>query len=208
MMTKNVWKANQVISIETKLKDEGRKNNVYVLAQMISKAQLLIFDLYSDDNNWGDVDLNEVPILFSTSVTRQFIKNGNIYNQSMKPLTNYKLPTYKIESLGMGSRHVTVWKGTTNERKVLILGQGGGRLIEEDMSAGSYKTKIIMPSIPVTDNETIDKYELTNVRVYPEFNERLYLCYKFGKNVDPLKDLIFDRPIPLAYKDYIDIISS
>ncbi|MEQ7052936.1 hypothetical protein ABN764_20035 [Paenibacillaceae sp. P-4] len=207
-MTKNVWKANQVISIETSLKDEGRKNNIYVLAQMISKAQLLIFDLYSDDNNWGAVDLNEVPILFSTSVTRQFIKNSNIYNQSMKPLTNYKLPNYKIDSLGMGSRQVTVWKGTTDERKVLILGQGGGRLIEEDMSAGSYKTKIIMPSIPVTDNETIDKYELTNVRVYPEFNERLYLCYKFGKNVDPLKDLIFDKPIPLAYKDYIDIISS
>ncbi|MDT8979233.1 hypothetical protein RQP50_23630 [Paenibacillus sp. chi10] len=52
-MTKNVWKANQVISMETRLKDEGRKNNIYVLAQMISKAQLLIFDLYSDDNNWG-----------------------------------------------------------------------------------------------------------------------------------------------------------
>jgi hypothetical protein len=207
-MTKNVWKANQVISIETKLKDESRKNNVYVLAQMIGKAQLLIFDLYSDDNNWGDVNLNEVPILFSTSVTRQFIKNSNIYKQSIKPLTNYKLPNYKIESLGMGSRKVTVWKGTTNERKVLILGQGGGRLIEEDMSTGSYKTKIIMPSIPVTDSETVDTYELTNVRVYAEFNERLYLCYKFGKNVDPLKDLIFDRPIPLEYKEYIDIISS
>ncbi|WP_285398338.1 hypothetical protein [Lysinibacillus sp. fls2-241-R2A-57] len=207
-MTKNIWKANQVISIETRCKDEDRKNNIYVLAQMINKAQLLIFDLYSDDNNWGDVNLNEVPILFSTTVTRQFIKNSNIYKQSIKPLTNFKLSKYKIESLGMGSRHVTVWEGTTNERKVLILGQGGGRLIEEYMSTGSYKTKIIMPSIPVIDSETIDKYELTNVRIYAEFNERLYLCYKFGKNVDPLKDLIFDRPIPLEYKEYIDIISS
>ncbi|MDM5248897.1 hypothetical protein [Lysinibacillus sp. G4S2] len=207
-MTKNIWKANQVISIETRCKDEDRKNNIYVLAQMINKAQLLIFDLYSDDNNWGDVNLNEVPILFSTTVTRQFIKNSNIYKQSIKPLTNFELSKYKIESLGMGSRHVTVWEGTTNERKVLILGQGGGRLIEEYMSTGSYKTKIIMPSIPVIDSETIDKYELTNVRIYAEFNERLYLCYKFGKNVDPLKDLIFDRPIPLEYKEYIDIISS
>lgn len=207
-MTKIVWKANQVISIETRNKDEDRKNNIYVLAQMINKAQLLIFDLYSENNNWGDVNLNEVPILFSTTVTRQFIKNSNIYKQSIKPLTNFELPKYKIESLGMGSRHVTVWKGTTNERNVLILGQGGGRLIEEDMSTGNYKTQIIMPSIPETDSETIDKYELTNVRVYAELNERLYLCYKFGKNVDPLKDLIFDRPIPLEYKEYIDIISS
>jgi hypothetical protein len=207
-MAKIVWKANQVISIETRSKDEDRKNNIYVLAQMINNAQLLIFDLYSENNNWGDVNLNEVPILFSTTVTRQFIKNSNIYKQSIKPLTNFELPKYKIESLGMGSRHVTVWKGTTNERNVLILGQGGGRLIEEDMSTGNYKTQIIMPSIPETDSETIDKYELTNVRVYAELNERLYLCYKFGKNVDPLKDLIFDRPIPLEYKEYIDIISS
>ncbi|WP_375199422.1 hypothetical protein [Bacillus sp. RS11] len=207
-MAKILWKANQVISIETRSKDEDRKNNIYVLAQMINNAQLLIFDIYSENNNWGDVNLNEVPILFSTTVTRQFIKNSNIYKQSIKPLTNFELPKYKIESLGMGSRHVTVWKGTTNERNVLILGQGGGRLIEEDMSTGNYKTQIIMPSIPETDSETIDKYELTNVRVYAELNERLYLCYKFGKNVDPLKDLIFDRPIPLEYKEYIDIISS
>ncbi|MEX3747912.1 hypothetical protein [Lysinibacillus xylanilyticus] len=207
-MAKIVWKANQVISIETRYKDEDRKNNIYVLAQMVNKAQLLIFDLYSENNNWGDVNLNEVPILFSTTVTRQFIKNSNIYKQSIKPLTNFELPKYKIESLGMGSRNVTVWKGTINERNVLILGQGGGRLIEEDMSTGNYKTQIIMPSIPETDSETIDKYELTNVRVYAELNERLYLCYKFGKNVDPLKDLIFDRPIPLEYKEYIDIISS
>ncbi|MEX3746002.1 MULTISPECIES: hypothetical protein [Lysinibacillus] len=207
-MAKIVWKANQVISIETRYKDEDRKNNIYVLAQMVNKAQLLIFDLYSENNNWGDVNLNEVPILFSTTVTRQFIKNSNIYKQSIKPLTNFELPKYKIESLGMGSRNVIVWKGTTNERNVLILGQGGGRLIEEDMSTGNYKAQIIMPSIPETDSETIDKYELTNVRVYAELNERLYLCYKFGKNVDPLKDLIFDRPIPLEYKEYIDIISS
>ena len=49
------------------------------------------------------------------------------------------------------------------------------------------------------------KYELTNVRIYAEFNERLYLCYKFGKNVDPMKDLVFNRPIPIEYKEYIDI---
>ena len=86
---------------------------------------------------------------------------------------------------------------------VLILGEGGGRLIEGDING-----PVIMPFIPFTDNETIDKYELTDVRIYSEFNERLYLCYKFGRNVDPMKDLVFNRPIPLEYKEYIDIISS
>jgi hypothetical protein len=32
------WKANQVISIETKRKDENRKEKTYTLAQMIKKA--------------------------------------------------------------------------------------------------------------------------------------------------------------------------
>lgn len=79
-------------------------------------------------------------------------------------------------------------------------GSGGGLLLE-DWDYDSY-----MPEIPCTDNETIDKYELTAVHIYPEFNERLYLCYKFGKNVDSEKDLIFNRPIPLEYREYIDIV--
>ncbi|MCH1624634.1 hypothetical protein [Fredinandcohnia quinoae] len=207
-MSKVIWKANQVISIETKRKDENRKSNIYVLAQMINKAELLVFNLFKDDNNWEDIDLNEAPILFCTTVTRQFISNSNIFRQKIKPLAGYQPPKYKIDALGMGSRRVTVWKGTANEREILILGKGGGRLIEGDMSTGSYKENIIIPKIPLTDNDTIDKYELTNVRIYSEFNERLYLCYRFGKNVDPLKDLIFDRPIPLEYQEYIDIISS
>lgn len=41
-MTKIIWKANQVISIETRRKDEKRKSNIYVLAQMVGKAELLI----------------------------------------------------------------------------------------------------------------------------------------------------------------------
>nr|WP_198044742.1 hypothetical protein [Lysinibacillus timonensis] len=207
-MSKVIWRANQVISIETKRKDENRKSNIYVLAQMINKAELLVFNLFNDDNNWEDIDLNEAPILFCTTVTRQFVKNSNIFRQNIKPLEGYQPPKYKIDALGMGSRRVTVWKGTSNEREILILGKGGGRLIEGDMSTGSYKENIIIPEIPITDNDTIDKYELTNVRIYAEFNERLYLCYKFGKNVDPLKDLIFDRSIPLEYQEYIDIITS
>ena len=46
------------------------------------------------------------------------------------------------------------------------------------------------------------------MHIFTKFNERLYLCYKFGKNVDPMKDLVFNRPIPIEYKEYIDIISS
>ncbi len=80
-MAKVIWRANQVISIETKCKDENRKENIYVLAQMINKAQLLVFNLFNKDNNWEGIDLSKAPILFCTYVTKQFIANSNIFKQ-------------------------------------------------------------------------------------------------------------------------------
>ena len=59
-MSKVIWRANKVISIETRRKDENRKENVYVLAQMINNAQLLVFNLFSTDNRWENIDLNEI----------------------------------------------------------------------------------------------------------------------------------------------------
>ena len=202
-MQKVTWKANRVISIETRRKDENRKENVYVLAQMINKAQLLVYNLFSTDNKWENIDLSKAPILFCTYVTRQFITNSNVFIQDIEPLKGYEPPKYQIHTIGALARKVTLWEGTADEKEILILGEGGGKLIEGDING-----PVIMEQIPFTDNETIDKYELTNVRIYAEFNERLYLCYKFGKNVDPMKDLVFNRPIPLEYKEYIYIISS
>ena len=203
-MKKVVWRNNQVISIETKRKDENRKDNIYVLAQMINKAQLLIFNLFNKDNNWENVHLSEVPILFCVYVTRQFISNSNIYKQAIEPLSEYPIPKYVIHPLGMGHRKVTLWQGTPDEREVLVMGTGGGRLIEGHI--GDHK--VIIPNIPPTDHDTINKYELTGVHIYAEFNERLYLCHKFGGNVDPMKNLTFNMPVPIEYKEYIDIIMS
>ena len=59
-MKRVIWRANQVISIETRRRDENRKENVYVLAQMINRAQLLVFNLFNTDNNWKNIDLNHV----------------------------------------------------------------------------------------------------------------------------------------------------
>lgn len=202
-MHKVRWKANRVISIETKRKDENRKENVYVMAQMINRAQLLVFNLFSTDNKWENIDLCKAPILFCTYVTRQFITNSNVYVQDIEPLKDYEPPKYQIHTIGACARKIRVWEGTKDEKEFLIIGEGGGKLIEGDIDG-----PVIMEKIPFTDNETIDKYELTDVRIYAEFNERLYLCYKLGKNVDPMKDLVFNRPIPLEYKEYIDIISS
>lgn len=203
-MKKVVWRDNQVISIETRRRDENRTENVYVLAQMIDRCYLIVFNLFNTDNKWENVNLNEVPILFCTAITRQFYRNSNAYKQNIEPLLGYKRPNRRIHPFTYGGREVTLWEGTSDEMKVIVLGSGGGQLIEGTFG----KHKVIIPDIDFSDDETIDKYELTNIRIYAEFNERLYLCYKFGKNVDPLKDLTFNRPIPLEYKEYMIIMMS
>ena len=59
MMKRVIWRANQVISIETRRRDENRKENVYVLAQMINRAQLLVFNLFNTDNNLSLIHISE-----------------------------------------------------------------------------------------------------------------------------------------------------
>lgn len=201
-MKRVVWRTNRVISIETRCKDENRAENVYVLAQILDESRLLVFNLFNTDNKWDNVVLSEAPILFCAYVTRQFIANSNVFVQKIEPLNGYRPSEYQIQMDAAGIRKIPIWKGTPHEREVLMMGSGGGWLVK-----GTVRKEIVS-EIAFTDNETIDRYELTNVRIYAEFNERLYLCYKFGKNIDPMKDLIFNRSIPLEYEEYMKIISS
>jgi hypothetical protein len=199
-MARTVWKENKVISIDT-------RKGVYVLAQMLKSPYIIVYNIFREKNEWLDVDLEKTPVLCCNSITNQFLKMSNIEPRQIKPAFHMELPKYWIDHFA-NSRYIDVWKDTPYEKKILIIGEGGA-LIERDIREGGvYKTKILKSSISFDDNEIIDKYELTNIRIYAEFNERLYLCYKLGKNVDPLKDLIFNRPIPIEYKDYINIISS
>jgi hypothetical protein len=38
--------------------------------------------------------------------------------------------------------------------------------------------------------------------VYGELNEKLYLSYKYGKFIEPLKDLVTGKELPIDYKTY------
>lgn len=199
-MARVAWKEDAIISIETR---EG----IFVLAQMLKSPYLLIYDCFKESNDFDDVNLSDTPMLFCHAVTRQFLKSGNIQKLNLKGIKHENLPKRWISPTAE-ARKITVWEGTPDEKELIIIGEGG-KLIEEDIyRSGMQEAKVIMPSISFSDEETIDKHELTNISIYPEFNERLYLCYKFGKNVDPYKDLVFNRPIPTDYKKYIEIISS
>ncbi|WP_213087071.1 hypothetical protein [Chitinophaga agrisoli] len=168
----------------------------------------MVYNIFRDKEDWEDVQLQDVPTLCCTAVTRQFLSKSVITKPKVKPAVHTDLPKRWIQE-NPESFKVKVWEGTPDEKEFITLGKGGGSLIEKDITKqGFHQPAIVIPKISFSDDETIDHHELTNIRIYAEFNERLYLCYKFGRNVDPLKDLIFGRPLPPEYKQYIDIISS
>ena len=65
---------------------------------------------------------------------------------------------------------------------------------------------VVNPEIPLDDTETIEKYELANIDIYPNLNERIILCQRFGRNIDPDKDMKFNKKLPIEYIDYINKI--
>ncbi|WP_375563440.1 hypothetical protein ACE193_25460 (plasmid) [Bernardetia sp. OM2101] len=205
-MSRITWKENKVISIKLKA-------GIYAIAQMIKSPYLVFFDLFKDDSNWDDVDLTNTPILFIHGVTRQFIKKSEVEEVKITPVKRLNIPNHWIYP-DAGARKVTVWEGTEFEKEFITLGRMGASLVEKDiLKEGKYDhpsgvfDKVLIKSIDNDDSETINNHELTSVEIYPNLNERLYLCYKLGKNVDPQKDLLFDKDLPKEYKTYIDIIS-
>jgi hypothetical protein len=202
-MSKIPWKENKVLSIET-------RKGLYVLAQMIKEPYLVFYNIFRFNQNWSDVDLNNEKILFYTAVAREFINSSNIV--TLKKIKSYKLEhldKYRIH-LNVEYRNVTLWKGTKNEIEFLIMGNNSGMLIEEDPYSGLILTKnqkIIKKEISSIDDAIIERYDLDKILFYPTLNERLYLCYKFGKKVDPLKDFAFNKIIPLDYEVYAKLYS-
>ena len=199
-MSRVPWKEDKVISIET-------GSGIFVLAQMLRSPYLAIFDTFRTTNQWDDIYLDALRVLFCKAVTRQFISCSNVQRQSIEPCHAIEYPRFWIEA-NPETVLAVIWEGTPEERSVWVFGKNGGKLIERDITlGGSQNRKVIQWTIPFSDRETINRYELTDIEVYPAFNERLYLCHALGRKVDPMKEIIFRYPIPREYERYLDIIS-
>jgi hypothetical protein len=189
------WKEGAVISVAVK---NGRR----VLAQMLERPFLYFLWCFADADEPFDVDLADVPTLFCCAVTSQFMRFSEARKETqLKPRTDIRKPELWIEKY-RGFRHRVVWPGTDHEVTVLIMGaKPGGKLImrgEHGMG----------PDIGLDDHETIDNHGLSNIEIFPGLNERLHLINTLGRNVDPMRDLSFDRPMPLETKTFVDIIGS
>ena len=56
------------------------------------------------------------------------------------------------------------------------------------------------------DIDIINEYQFDTMGVYGELCERLYLSYRYGRYVEPLKDLRLGN-VPKEYKVYFQIVA-
>lgn len=208
------WKEGKIVSVET-------RKGIFILAQMLKDPFLRFYKVFREDENWGKVDTGIFDTLTVSAVTGQFLKSSNI--TEIKGAISDTLredPDTWIDQ-NKGTRTVRVWENTEKEKEFIILGrEAGGSLVKKNLwwsptpgnttrpHPSGVIDALVLEDIPLNANDIIDAHDLTNLAVYPSLNERLYLCYKLDKNVDPYKDLVFNREISEEYNVAIDIMSA
>lgn len=193
------WKNNRIISIRL-------RNDHYVLVQMLQpNGAIAVFDIFKEEDKWDDVKLTKDTVLFTGFLVNNVLKRSTVnIHTDVVPVDGLKYPDLHIY-IGSGFRDVTLWEGTKDERTFLMMGKGSNELREVYTENGLLQEKYT----PISNNdyEKYSELELTNLCAYPTFNERLYLCETFGRNIDPLKELAFNRPLDKKCAVYIDIIA-
>ena len=66
----------------------------------------------------------------------------------------------------------------------------------------------IISDIKEQDWERVSQAEFMSIEVFPTLNERLYLCFLHGKNVNPEQDISLGKPLPDDYEAYLDILTN
>ena len=207
------WKEGKIISIET-------RKGVFVLAQMLTRPFLRFYNSFREDEDWGKVDVCVFETLFTKSVVGTFLKHSNV-SVIKNAIPNLERIDSDVWINGFsGSRKVTVWKDTEYEKELHILGgEPGGSLVKKDLwwtptpeqpvrpHFSGVIDSVMIEDIPLNADEIIERHELTNLGIFPLTNERLFQCFKAGKNVDPTKDLMFNREIPIDFMIAIEIMS-
>ncbi len=158
--------------------------------------------------------MKEENILFCKAVTRQFLRYSPVtIVKDLDPLLDYRLPKEWIYS-HMGGHPITVLvKG--RERQVAGFGHRLS-LVQADKDSGQPEDNplmglfqaYILPNIQEQDWERVGQAELMSLEVFPTLNERLYLCFLYGKNVNPEQDISLGKPLPDDYETYLDILTN
>jgi hypothetical protein len=199
MKMRTIWKPNTVFSVSLR---EG----YFCLVQTFeTNSKLAVFNLFSNNEKWNDIELKNELVLFYCAIFKNFFQNKSItHRPDLRPCLNLSYPSQMI-SIGIQARKVILWEGTENQREIVTLGKSPNSICTSTIQGG--KQVLEYTEIERSDYDQYRSLEVTTLRAYPEFNERLFLCAKLGKNYDPLKELAFDRTLVPECIDYIDLIS-
>ncbi|MDK7374229.1 hypothetical protein RP300_01306 [Oligella urethralis] len=196
-MTRVTWKKGTVISIEA-------REDICFLAQMMEEPFLYFFDIYNDSHEWKISSLENTNTLFCVPVVHKFLKDSHVKKMDIVGNSTLQFPSRWIQR-NFESQMYTIWEGTDDEM-TFAMSKPGGVLVERTLTTKP-QDFIVIKEINNNEDSIIDSHELTSLRTYPELNERLYLSYLFGKNVDPLKDIMFQRTMKKEYKVYMQIFT-
>lgn len=199
------WQEGAVISIEA-------RDSIYCMAQMLNEPYLVFFNIFHNSHDWPLVNLSDIPELHYCLVTQQFLQLSNkrrINHIDSKSIRSF--PRYWIKP-DSDTVYRTIWTSTSREMTICYLGGRGASLIEQDIfargAAAWEPRKVIKKRIRFDDADTIDANNLTTFATYPLHNERLLLCCRANRDIDPYKDLIFSRPLPPEYENYMRILET
>lgn len=198
-MKRIVWRDGRVFSLKL-------RNNKYALLQMLSKnGQVAVFNCFRDKDEWDDVRLSSRDVLFACYIVKTVLQKSNCnFHKSVRTVDDIEFPELSINISG-GFRKLNIWGGSEYERTLMTMGNGQYGLYRSYRENGQIKEEYT--PISLDDYDKYTELELTNLREYPEFNERLYLCSILERNIDPLKEIAFEHSLDLECRTYIDIIS-
>ena len=193
------WRDGRIFSLQLR---DGR----YGLLQMLGKnGQVAVFNHFRNNDDWNGVKLDSEDVLFVCYLIKNDLSRSKInFQKNLSAVKGLSIPDLTINISG-GFRQLKLWEGSDEERSLMMMGDGNYGLYRTFRQHGQIKEEYT--PITIEDYEKYKHLELSNLRGYPEFNERLYLCSILNRNFDPLKELAFNRPLDIKCKTYVDIIA-
>lgn len=197
MKVRSVWRANSLFVVKL-------RNGKQALVQTFSsQPDIAVFNEFRSHGEWEDFVPSMRNVLFCCWAAKFFFQNDHIARlPGLKPAADIVFPDKMLAP--EGNRRACFWKGTDHEREVIVPGESV-LLRTNHVKNGRHEPEY--KKVKLTDFQRFASLELAALRIYPEFNERLNLCSELEANFDPLKEIVFHRPLDSSCRVYIDIIS-
>jgi hypothetical protein len=195
-MAKTIIRENNVLAIET-------RTGLFVIAQALKNKTLVIFNLFTTAPQSFDADLINAEFLCCVTPVKAFFDTATIVKLKIKHadgIEHYKEQNHlSFELLTTAVRNVKVYENTNDEVIIPVAFMGELRLVDSQINTLQHLSKR-------KDIDIIYSHQLDTMGLWGELNERLYLSYRYGKYIEPNKDLIMGNT-PLEYKVYYQIIA-